>query len=212
MILIALEGNIGIGKSTVLAQLRELYSDDARVVVVDEPVDVWQKSGLLQAVYDGSLSRAVFQQVAVASRVAAIARAARGASVEVVVSERSPYSDRHVFATSNLSGIDAAAYDVSFDDLMSLLPAFDERRFVVLSADLDTVVQRVRARARGAESTISREYLAQLGGAYDRFVAAFAGETSVVDARADKSTVLALVLQCIEGRGRRGMRQPESAP
>ena len=50
-LVLSIEGNIGIGKSTLLGLLRERYAQDASVVFVDEPVDLWEKSGLLQAMY-----------------------------------------------------------------------------------------------------------------------------------------------------------------
>ena len=62
MILISIEGNIGVGKSTVLSKVRTAFEGDPRVGVVDEPVELWKRSGLLQAVYDKSLSAAVFQR------------------------------------------------------------------------------------------------------------------------------------------------------
>lgn len=194
MMLISIEGNIGVGKSTVLSRVRDAYAGDPRVVVVDEPVELWKERGLLQAVYDRRLSATVFQQVAIASRVGAIARATRGEGIRVVISERSPFSDKHVFAKSNIRGIDQIAYEVSFDDVVSLLPSFSKRRFIVLRANLDTIVSRISGRSREAERGIERSYLQRIDDAHMEFARLFADETVLVDAERDKEDVVERVL------------------
>lgn len=195
MILVAIEGNIGVGKSTVLEALRAAYRDDSRVAIVDEPVELWKQRGLLEAVYDGSLSRTVFQQVAIASRAGALGRAARAAGVEVLVSERSPQSDRHVFASTNVGGTDKVAYEVSYNDVVSLLPQFARRRFILLRASVDTVAERIRSRDRTAERGIARAYLEEIEAAHARFAESFSDETRVVDAEAGRERVVACVLE-----------------
>ena len=45
--IIALEGNIGVGKSTLMKTLQEKLN----CVVADEPVEEWKEKGLLQASY-----------------------------------------------------------------------------------------------------------------------------------------------------------------
>ena len=194
MMLISIEGNIGVGKSTVLSKVRDAYAGDPRVVVVDEPVELWKQRGLLQAAYDETLSATVFQQVAIASRVGAIGRATRDEGVRVVISERSPFSDKHVFAKSNIHGIDEIAYEVSFDDVVSLLPSFSKRRFIVLRANLDTIVSRIADRSRDGEHGIGRSYLQRIDDAHTRFAELFADEAVLVDAEREKEGVAERVL------------------
>lgn len=194
MMLISIEGNIGVGKSTVLSRVRDAYAGDPRVVVVDEPAELWERHGLLQAVYDKRLSATVFQQVAIASRVGAIGRATRDGGVRVVISERSPFSDKHVFAKSNVRGIDETAYELSFDDVVSLLPPFSKRRFIVLRANVDTIVSRIAGRSREAERGIERSYLQVIDDAHVEFAELFADETVLVDAEDDKGCVVEGVL------------------
>ena len=195
MILISIEGNIGVGKSTVLSRVRAAFEGDPRIVVVDEPVELWKERGLLQAVYNKSLSATVFQQVAIASRVGAIGRATRDPSIEVVISERSPFSDKHVFAASNITGIDDVAYQVSFEDVMSLLPEFSERKFLILRADLNTVSSRIAGRSREAERGIERSYLQSIDDAHMRFADIFFDDTVVIDAQDTSDVVVDRVLE-----------------
>ena len=61
MRVIFLEGNIGAGKTSLLTALGAHFGD--RVRIVEEPVKVWEESGLLAECYDGTVSRATFQHV-----------------------------------------------------------------------------------------------------------------------------------------------------
>ena len=49
---IALEANIGAGKSTQIARLQKLFEGNERIVVLPEPVDEWVEKGFLTAMYD----------------------------------------------------------------------------------------------------------------------------------------------------------------
>ena len=73
MRVIFIEGNIGAGKTSLLTALGEHFGD--RVRIVEEPVKVWEESGLLAECYDGTVSRATFQHVALATKTAALAEA-----------------------------------------------------------------------------------------------------------------------------------------
>jgi hypothetical protein len=64
-----------VGKSTLLAKLRDAYAGVEGVVFVDEPVVAWEQAGLLSAMYDGRLHAAVFQMMALSTRYAALRRA-----------------------------------------------------------------------------------------------------------------------------------------
>ena len=66
-----------VGKSTLLAKLRDAYAGVEGVVFVDEPVVAWEQAGLLSAMYDGRLHAAVFQMMALSTRYAALRRAPR---------------------------------------------------------------------------------------------------------------------------------------
>ena len=48
-LVVSIEGNIGVGKSTLLRALKERYAKDDTVCFVDEPVATWEQHGLLAA-------------------------------------------------------------------------------------------------------------------------------------------------------------------
>ena len=114
---LSLEGNIGAGKSTVLAALRQRFASHPNVVFVAEPVAEWEQAGLLAAMYSGALSHVAFQMTAMATRYSDLSRALATPGVSLLVAERSLASDRRIFAQTHLRGIEATAYETAADAL-----------------------------------------------------------------------------------------------
>ena len=82
---VCLESIIGVGKSTQMARLKEVYADDPTVAFVDEPDDAWRTFGLLDAFYEKKVGAAVFQLVALATISARLSTAlASGATTKLV--------------------------------------------------------------------------------------------------------------------------------
>ena len=146
--IICIEGGIGVGKSTALAKLKEERPD---LVFVDEPVDAWERAGLLQGMYEGKLSHAVFQQQALMSRAGLLLEAIQKGA-HVIVTERSPWSDRAVFAEANLTNrLEKKAYNLTFDFLMRALPKTVNLHLIYLSASVEELAKRIERRGREAE-------------------------------------------------------------
>lgn len=162
MKLIFLEGNIGVGKTSLLKALGEHFGD--RVRIVEEPVKVWQESGLLAECYDGTVSRATFQHVALATKTAALAEALRETPPEkLIIAERSPFSDAAVFAKAFLEEeVEQRAYGVAHDAAMRTLGPLDCGFVFLGGASTATLTERIRKRNRNGESSIDAGLLAKL--------------------------------------------------
>ena len=98
---IAIEGNIGVGKSTLLTKV-ESFLNAGSTFVAAEPVDQWIDRGFLAGMYDGSLHKGSFQLMVLASLAGRIAGALADDAIEMIISERSIHSNYHVFAKSSL--------------------------------------------------------------------------------------------------------------
>lgn len=162
MRVIFLEGNIGAGKTSLLKALGEHFGD--RVCTVEEPVHVWEDSGLLAESYDGLVSRATFQHVALATKTAALAEALRETEKDkLIIAERSPFSDAGVFAKAFLDEeVEQRAYKVAHDAALRTLGAL-ECGFVFLEcASTATLNERIRQRNRNGEHSIDATLLTQL--------------------------------------------------
>jgi len=208
-ILVNIEGNIGIGKSTLLGKLRETYAAaGADVCFVDEPVAQWEEAGLLAAMYDGSLNAAVFQVMALTTRYAALVRALKSGA-KLVISERSLYSDRAVFAGTHLTGADKDAYELSWASMLESLPDVPNCT-VLLDAPVPTLMARVSKRAREGEGAadddeggaggggVSADYLTTLEAAHEAFFSDCDHAKARVDATAPPDDVAARVLAAID--------------
>lgn len=186
------DGLIGVGKSTLLNHLRRNAPfDDAHFV--DEPVDLWQRSGLLQAMYAREMTPAVFQLMALATRGIRIQQALQSGGTFIM--ERSPWSDREVFASVNMAAEswERRAYDAIYDELQRSLKNVT-LNVIFLDAPVSIVQDRIALRARGSESDISGCYLHRLKAAYDAYISGCECNTYTVDATGGADEVLAAVL------------------
>ena len=106
-IIISLDGNIGAGKSTLLQEIRNKLHD---VHIVDEPVSQWSAlknakgKSLLELFYeDKNRWSYTFQNCALLTRLKNIQKAVENidttiSSPQVIITERSVLTDKHVFA------------------------------------------------------------------------------------------------------------------
>lgn len=184
--ILCIEGNIGAGKSSAMSLLKQMFRLDPTVLFVDEPVSLWERSGMLQGMYNGTLPKSTFQLAALMTRAGALIRALAVPGVRVVVCERSPFSDKMVFAETNLKAgsLEMAAYDVAYSELLACLPRNAEIHFAHLVASVDVVAERVQRRKRAAEaSAVMHEYLGVLEAAHEQMLRQFArGSATAIDA------------------------------
>ena len=158
--LITIEGNIGSGKTTMLTRMQE-WIDKAQVEgvsTVKEPVDLWQQHGLLQAMYSGELSTAVFQQMALATRQHTVRDALRKVPPPgIVVAERSFVTDAHVFAALNITNLhELNCYgllsQLAVDDLVAASGGEElQMTMIYLDATAEAAHERTQQRDRCAE-------------------------------------------------------------
>lgn len=156
---IAIEGLIGVGKSTVLSKLTDVFD------VALEPVDQWT---LLPLFYkDMRHYAAPFETQVLASF------CGPQFSPEHIIMERSPDSAFHVF----IKMLHRDAGVLSGSQLQMLRGVYDHvgahkaDAFVYISAPIDVCMQRLQWRNRSAESGhIDAAYLERLHDAYVHFL------------------------------------------
>lgn len=169
--LYCVEGAIGIGKTTLIHNLKR--SAPEGVAVLFEPVEEWTSvivdkgtnKNLLQAMYDGTISPGVFQLGILQSRFSLLVKTLCDPNIHTVISERGPWSEKYVFAKSNLTECDFSTYIYTQRAMMDTL--FDivgplSVSFLYLTLDRPAVLERIRERGRPEEAGITDEYLAKL--------------------------------------------------
>jgi len=164
--IIAIEGNIGAGKSTLINMLEEKYG--AKYVYLREPVDVWEKivdqetgENILQKFYKDPAKYAFsFQTTAYLTFYQQLIEAIRDNSDAIIICERSMDVSNAVFAKMLFEDglIDSVNYQVLKMFYAQFTPIHLDA-VIYLDVDIKTCKQRIDMRGRDGEQNISEEYL-----------------------------------------------------
>lgn len=169
-----LEGNIGVGKSTFLSMIEQLLPS---LPVVPEPVNSWNQQvhgqSLLAQFYAEPVRWAyTLETFAMACRMREHQKDEQRGLRNYIV-ERSIYSGHYCFAKNDylsgyMSEIEWQVYTqwAAVVTRQCAVPA----GFIYLKASPETLLERIKKRARAGEETISREYLEQIDARHDEFL------------------------------------------
>ncbi len=165
---IAIAGNIGVGKSTLVNMMCErLGWEPFFEGVVDNPY---------LADFYANMERWSFQ-----SQIFFLSRRLRDLRrlmdfPKTVVQDRSVYEDAEIFAKNLyrqgfIQDRDWKTYRELYEVLTELLPPPD--LVVYLEASVSTLLERIELRGRDFEKKIAPDYLAQLNGLYEEWITNF---------------------------------------
>jgi deoxyguanosine kinase len=205
MPIVSIEGNIGSGKSTLLKRITETYPD---IITVQEPVDEWNEikdsdgRTILERYYEDQKSWAfAFQMMAFITRVRKLRKAMEDNPGKVIVTERSVFTDKHIFAmmlhdSGMINDIEYSIYLRWFEELTR-------------DIEIDTIIYvrteptecewRIKCRNRTGE-TIPIEYLEGCHKYHEDWLRNF-GDKFVLNGELTTEEMLARVkpfLQCSE--------------
>lgn len=167
-IVISVEGNIGSGKSTLLKYLTSNLKLSRPVVFLQEPVDEWQQimseegETMLQKFYKNKARYAFsFQMMAYISRLALLKKSVEENPDAIIITERSLYTDRFVFAkmlydTKNIELAEYSIYLKWFDTFASDFPI---SKIIYVKTDPPVCLHRIVTRSRSGENVIAIDYL-----------------------------------------------------
>lgn len=166
--LISIEGNIGSGKSTLLEYLRIQFERNPNIVFLKEPVDEWttvtdeNNVTMLQKFYaDQQKYSFPFQMMAYISRLALLKDTIKKNPDAIIISERSLYTDKLVFAkmlydSGKIELINYKIYLKWFDTFSSDFPV---DKVIYVKADPEICHNRITKRSRDGEDNIPLDYL-----------------------------------------------------
>jgi deoxycitidine kinase/deoxyguanosine kinase len=166
-IIVSIDGNIGAGKSTLFDYLKDKFSNNTKIIFLEEPVSVWQNiqddrgNSLLELFYADKYTWAFsFQMAAYISRLALLKETIEKNPNAIIITERSLNTDRHVFAKmlydySSISEIDYQIYLKWFDTFAKDYPV---SKVIYVKTDPYICYRRIKIRSRNGE-VIPFEYL-----------------------------------------------------
>jgi deoxyadenosine/deoxycytidine kinase len=180
-IIISLDGNIGAGKSTFLAEIRNKIHG---IHVVDEPVGQWTAlknangKNLLELFYEDKKRWAyTFQNCAILTRLKNIQDAVERLDTtvnghQVIITERSVLTDKHVFAemlydAGDIDPLEWELYDSWFNVFGKKHPV---NGIIYISTGSTTSKERITIRNRHGEENIGMDYLDALDKQHKKWI------------------------------------------
>lgn len=172
--IVSIEGNIGVGKSTLINQI-ELYlirSNITDVIVLKEPVEEWTDivdstdgESVLTKFYNDPEKFSFSFQVLVLNTLLKLLKKTieLNPKCRVIICERSILSSRQVFAkmlfnSSKMNEVEYKIYESLFDNDMKV---FTPSKIVYINVAPEVCLQRILKRNRSAENEICLDYLIQ---------------------------------------------------
>lgn len=159
-IIYSIEGVIGSGKSTLVKMLKKYFEDDSTYYFLEEPVSIWETikdsfgNTILSKFYADQKKYAfAFQMMAYISRIAILKKAIKDNPDKIIISERSVFSDRNVFAKmlydiGHIEDVEMQIYQKWFDEFIKDIPITG---LIYVKATPETSHSRVLKRAREGE-------------------------------------------------------------
>ena len=178
--IVAIEGNIGAGKTTIFDKLKQRLAHDSGVVFMPEPVDIWESIAgsdgetILAKFYRDPIKYAFsFQVMAYSTRLAMLRKTIKeNPHCSTIICERSLEADRNIFAkmlraSGKMEDVEYQIYEMLYKDTAAEFPL---HRAVYIDSEPEKCLERIGKRARNGESTIPLDYLANCRQYYDEWL------------------------------------------
>jgi deoxyadenosine/deoxycytidine kinase len=181
-IIISIDGNIGSGKSTILKNIKNKYSGAKTIIMVDEPVHIWETivdengKNVLTNFYENQNEYSfTFQIIALSSRIALIKKACSENHGCIIVTERNLQTDRYVFAqmlfdSGKISTINFNVYKHMYDTFVN---DYKSEKVIHVNTSPEVCYKRVGERQRSGEENIPLSYLQECGDYHDKLISMY---------------------------------------
>lgn len=178
-IIISIEGNIGVGKSTFISILKSKWND---CEIITEPVDMWKNlidsngKNILQTFYDDIPRWAYsFQNVACITRMIKMENVIRNSNANYIFLDRSLETDKNVFEAmlydqGHMTQLEHQMYNLWYDFYHQYVRQQDKHIYIYLKSNVDTCIKRIKKRGRIEEESISPDYLQGLDNYHDKWL------------------------------------------
>lgn len=167
-ILISIDGNIGSGKSTLLENMKLKYKDNKKIIFIKEPVEEWnlikdnEGITILEKFYNDKTKYAFsFQMMAYISRYIILNDALENNENCILITERSIYTDKMVFAKMlyDDNDIEEVNYKIYLQWFETLSKKLLVNKIIYVDVEPEICKNRIIKRSRKGEEMIPIEYL-----------------------------------------------------
>jgi deoxyguanosine kinase len=175
-VLISIDGNIGVGKSTLVEKLKKELNNTE---FLQEPVNIWldmrdnNNENILDKFYkDKNRWSYTFQNLAFITRMELIVDRLLNSKKKFIISDRCMESDKNIFAKilrddGNLSDIEWVMYN-KWNNLYNKYFCINKRiNIIYLRCNPNTAHNRIKKRDREEESSIKIDYLNKIHKAHE---------------------------------------------
>ena len=170
-LVISIEGNIGSGKSTIIELLSQLSNENnfKKIVLLKEPVHEWEEivddenNSIISLFYQSQSDYGFsFQMMAYISRLNNLKKALNENHNSIIITERSLFTDKFVFAKmlyddNKIRKVDYSIYEKWFNSFINDIPIV--HKVIYINTIPELCLERIHKRSREGESNISLEYL-----------------------------------------------------
>ena len=199
-IILSIEGNIGSGKSTLIKYLQNNYLNNStnnslnnstnnplKIYFLPEPVSIWESItdnegvNIIEKYYANQSKYAFsFQMMAYISRLSLL-RNALNRDFDIIITERSIYTDKMVFAKmlhddGKIEAIEYKIYNMWFDEFIRDIPKV---YVIYVKTNPKTAFKRVLNRSRQGE-TIPLEYLEYCHNYHEKWLDEYPDESIII--------------------------------
>ena len=173
--IVSIEGNIGSGKSTLIEHLKNNYKKD-KIIYLEEPVKEWtnikdknDKNILVKFYEDQKKYSFAFQMMAYISRLDLLRRTIKENPESIIITERSLYTDKYVFAkmlydSDKIEEIEYSIYNRWFSSMIDLAPL---NKIIYMKTSPETSFKRIIKRSREGEDNIKEDYIRECNRYHD---------------------------------------------
>ena len=189
-VIISIEGNIGVGKSTFINILKSKWEgveegekgEKVGCEVIPEPVDMWKNlvntdgKNILQTFYEDIPRWAYsFQNVACITRMIKMEDIIRKSNSKYIFLDRSLGTDKNVFEAmlydqGKINQMEHQMYTLWCDFYHQYVRSQSDQIYIYLKASPKTCASRIKKRARVEEESIGLDYLKGLNDYHDTWL------------------------------------------
>ena len=168
---ITLEGNIGVGKSTMLSNIHRHFGTDRGISYCWEPLKEWDENNFLKDMYSKNISHAEFQYMVACSMFKQTFDGLLNSNI--LIQERSMDTSFEVFTNSNVKNSKSRELlKYSYQKLRNVLEdTFSMKVFrIYLRVSPQVSFSRISQRNRSSESLITEDYVQTIHDFYEKWL------------------------------------------